>query len=299
MCGDFLQLPVVNNTSFAFESCAWKLCIDTVVYMKEIIRQQNTPFQTALNEIRYGKPSSDSVNLIESRCGIKPDDKKVLPTRIFTTNRMVEEINSQELEKLLDNGADYREYEMEHKRSGRARISSDKIKRYKRNCPAPEELCLCIRAQVMLLTNLDLNEGLANGSRGVVVDFENDLPVVEFLSGYYTTIDWHEWRIEEENKTVLSIYQIPLRLAYAITVHKSQGITLDYAQLDLSNIFDYGMAYVALSRVRNLDGLYIDDICWSSVKAHPRAVQFYKNVSKEPKDDSDSDDILSDSEPEN
>ena len=128
----------------------------------------------------------------------------------------------------------------------------------------------------MLLANLDVESGFGNGSRGVVVDFLQDFPVVRFMNGKEQVITYYVWDIKEDKKTVVSIKQIPLRVAYAITSHKSQGSTLDFAIVDLSNIFEYGQGYVAISRVKTLEGLSISRINYEKIIAHPKALEFYR-----------------------
>ena len=155
--------------------------------------------------------------------------------------------------------------------------NSIKEKFYK-NCTAPKNLQLCIGAQVMLLKNLDLQNGLANGSRGVVTSFVADIPVIRFLNGVERVIDYDIWEVSENDKKILRATQIPLKIAYAISIHKSQGCSLDYAEIDLSEIFEYGQAYVALSRVKSLDGLSIINIDYDFIKAHPKALKYYNSM---------------------
>ena len=131
----------------------------------------------------------------------------------------------------------------------------------------------------MLVKNIDLLHGLANGSRGIVVGFTlEDLPIVRFLNGEERPIGMELWEMEEQDKVILRAYQVPLRVAYAISIHKSQGCSLDYAQIDLSNIFEYGQAYVALSRVKSLRGLSISAIDYDCIQADPVAVAYYKTL---------------------
>jgi ATP-dependent DNA helicase PIF1 len=138
------------------------------------------------------------------------------------------------------------------------------------------ELVLAIGAQVMLLTNLDHEAGLVNGSRGVVVGFEpNGGPLVQFKSGAAISISPTTWECEDLEG--VSRKQIPLKLAYAITIHKAQGATLDCALIDIgTSTFEYGQAYVALSRVKNLQSLYIWDLEPMAFKTHPKVKAFYQ-----------------------
>ena len=131
-----------------------------------------------------------------------------------------------------------------------------------------------------MVKNIDLSCGLANGSRGVVIDFTKDnIPVVRFLNGEQRAIGMETWEMDEKNRRVLLAYQIPLRVAYAISIHKSQGCSLDYAEINLADVFEYGQAYVALSRVKSLHGLSIIAINYEYIQADPVAVSYYENLS--------------------
>jgi uracil-DNA glycosylase len=136
-----------------------------------------------------------------------------------------------------------------------------------------------LEAQVMLVANVDPDNGLVNGSRGVIVGFcpSTELPIVEFVNGLKKTIGTHCWPIEDYE--FISRSQIPLRLAWSQTIHKGQGSTLDSALVDIgSGIFEYGQAYVALSRVRSLEALYVYDFDPLAFKAHPKVKEFYKHL---------------------
>ena len=143
---------------------------------------------------------------------------------------------------------------------------------------------MCIgRTTFCAASEQSLNNHLVNGSRGIITGFEyqdgNYLPRVKFLNGKECNINFNSWNIEEDGKSIGNITQLPLRLAYAFSIHKAQGCSLDYAIVDLSDLFDYGMAYVALSRVRSLDGLSIVSIDWNKIKVNPKAKDFYQGVS--------------------
>lgn len=287
LCGDFLQLPVINNPSFCFESKIWKESIDETVYLNEIVRQTNSEFQNILNNIRYGIVSKEVKEFLDSRRVENLNDIKsdIKPTRLYTTNKDVNELNENELYKLDtgDGKNEFLEYNINIHFYVPQRNEKNYFDNFIKNCSMPQQLILCIGAQVMLLKNIDVENGLANGSRGVVTKFENDLPCVKFMNGNETIIDYADWEIEEGNQKIAKITQIPLRLAWSLTVHKAQSCTLDNVEVDLSNIFEYGQAYVALSRVRNKEGLRILNIDYTGVKAHPKALQYYKNLEKNKK----------------
>lgn len=276
LSGDFCQLPCVDSHQFCFEADAWSECQFETIQLTEIIRQKDTNFQECLNEIRFGNVSESTKKLLSTRINKKlKNDLGIKPTRLYSHNYKVDEINSKKLEKLIAKTGEVNQYNIEiNIKKKKANI--DKIIK---NCPAISELQLTTGCQVMLIYNLDSESGLVNGSRGVVTGFVQDLPIVKFLNGEERILDYHEWEIEENEIKIASIHQIPLKLGYAFSIHKSQGCTLDYVIVDLSKIFDYGMAYVALSRVKNLEGLSIKkNINWLQIKAHPKALEFYQNL---------------------
>lgn len=277
LSGDFLQLPCINSYNFCNESDSWKKCIKHFINLTEIIRQDNIEFQNCLNYIRMGEFPIKIKELIESRVGAKlNNDFGIKPTKLYSLNYDVDNINNKELNKLTKNNVEFREYEMEIIFSNNVKNKKQIEENFKKFCTAPIILELCVGAQVMLLWNLDLANQLANGSRGIVIGFtSNDIPIVRFLNGIERVIDYNTWEIEEGD---IKAIQIPLKLAYALSIHKAQGISLDYVELDLSNIFEYGQCYTALSRVRSLEGLSIISIDWNKIIAHPKAVEFYKNL---------------------
>lgn len=280
LSGDFLQLPTVNCDDFCFEAVMWKSCIKNIVYLTEIMRQKDEKWQKCLNNVRVGKLPKTTRKLLQSRVGIElKNDHDIKPTKLYSTNYSVDYINNQELDKLAQQDPDFYEYNLEtHFYPGAPKNREYIAQKYKKYCNAPETLQLCTGAQVMLLHNLDPLGGLVNGSRGVVKGFVGDSPIVKFLNGRELVIDFHTWECEEADKKIMRLVQIPLKLAYCITCHKSQGMSLDYAEIDLSNCFEYGMAYVALSRVKTIEGLSIIDLNFDKIKAHPKALDFYDEL---------------------
>jgi ATP-dependent DNA helicase PIF1 len=281
LTGDFLQLPCVKSENFCFEAKSWNKCIDEVIYLTEIFRQSDNIFQTCLNEIRIGELSENTIDILNSRKGIKlKNDYGIIPTKLYSLNKDVDNENKKQLDKLLlkDENLEFFEFELDCKllKPGFKFIDEkiDKLSLISR------KLELCIGAQVMLLVNLDLYNNLANGSRGVIIDFdkEDNYPIVRFLTGYEMKIEPYTWIIEENGTKLLNVTQLPLKVSFAISIHKSQGISLDFAEIDLGNIFEYGQAYVALSRIRNLEGLSIKKLDMTKIIAHPKALEFYNSL---------------------
>lgn len=277
LTGDFLQLPVVGEEDFCFEAKSWKECIEHTICLTEIVRQEDKEFQTILNNLRFGELKESDKEILNSCVGKKLENTSgIKPTRIYTTNTSVDQMNERELDKLNDN--DFYEYEMTIHFYEFVKNKQQAMDKHRKNCLAPDLLQLCVGAQVMLLANIDLKNGLANGSRGVVVNFIDSFPVVRFLNGIERVIEQYSWEINEDGIEQIKITQIPLKLAWAITVHKSQGSTLDYAEIDLKNVFTHGQSYVALSRVKSISGLSILGINYEDIKAHPKCISFYRGL---------------------
>lgn len=274
--GDLLQLPCVKSDKFCFDSDCWNRVIDNVYILSYIYRQNDPKFQTCLNEIRLGNPSQYSIDILKSCIDKKLDVKNgIKPTRIFSTNYEADNLNQTELDKL---DGEYREYEMDIRvhPSKKGIIDTEK---YVKNVKAPRNLVICKDAQVVLLWNIDVQAGLVNGSRGVVEGFtEEDLPIVKFVNGITMTMIDKIWTITEGDIDVISFEQMPLKLAWATTVHSSQGLTLDYLELSLENIFEFGQFYVAISRARNLEGLKIlSNFSKKRIMAHPDSLKYYRD----------------------
>jgi len=279
--GDFAQLPPVGNGKFCFEAEMWGKTIEEIVELNEIVRQKDTALQDVLNDIRFGDITGRVKKLLSERENVElKNDLGIKPTKIFMTNREIDYYNEEELDKLAEEGKEFREYLMniEILNPNTNMVSAEE--KIRKNCLASANLQLCEGAQVMLLKNLNLESGLANGSRGVVVGFENNYPIVRFLNGMEEVITQGNWELSEGNKPWAIITQLPLKVAWCISAHKCQGMTLDLAEVDLGSTFEFGQAYVALSRVKNKEGLCIRNLNFSKIKAHPKCIEFYKNLKK-------------------
>ena len=282
MFGDFLQLPPIikgrrkkDDPEFIFETSNWEYADVKTIVLETIFRQEDRAFSDALNEVRVGVLSQATSDLLNSRYKfpLDPNDK-IKPVVVHSHNDFVDNRNKRELE-LLEGKL----WEHEFKSECLPGYDKDKIQ-LEKNCLAPKNLELKDGAQVMLLWNLDTDAGLANGSLGRILYFNEELgdPVVEFNNGKIETIEQHKWVVEEDDRELASYTQYPLRLAYALTAHKIQGMTLDKVEVHLNQCFSPGQAYVALSRARTLEGLYIQSVNAKSIMAHKKAVEFYEKL---------------------
>lgn len=280
MCGDFFQLPPINRdpgqgAPFAWKAQAWKTLDPAVCYLTEQHRQDDDGFLSVLNSIRRGEVDEKARRLIQSRIqagGSGHDDI----TKLYTHNIDVDALNQKELDRLPGEEACFHMT---------ARGPKDLVKNLKKSCLAPEALGLKIGAKVMFVKNKYLAGGYleyVNGTLGTVVGFdeENGFPLVKTKSDAVILAVPEDWQVEEDDRVLAAISQIPLRLAWAITVHKSQGMSLDEAAVDLSRCFEYGMGYVALSRLRSLDGLHLLGINNKAFEVHPEVREFDRGIFK-------------------
>jgi ATP-dependent DNA helicase PIF1 len=285
LSGDFLQLPPVKSNNFCFESFTWDMVIDKIFYFDKIIRQDDINLQNVLNNIRVGIVDKNVKDMLNSRLNKDLVNKDgIIPTLLFSKKNMVLEHNESELKKLIDNGNENYTYNSYYEFSKNISEESKEfyIELINSQFQVDDKLIFSRSAQVMLTVNLpDLD--LANGSRGVIIDFTKDdekkYPIVLFLNGKVLEIKPHEFIIDEDGDIVKK-FQLPLILSWAITIHKAQGMTLELVKTDIGNsIFEYGQVYVVLSRVKNLEGLSLLNIDYSKIKAHPKIIKYYKNIS--------------------
>lgn len=261
--GDFLQLPPVakdGECRFAFESPAWEKASFYTVLLDKAYRQTDTRFLAALNDIREGK----QVDI--SSC-VKPDKDAI---RLYALNRLADSHNLAELRKLKTAqyyylGTDYGDP------AGIAMID--------KHSPVPKELFLRTGARVMLLLNKEIDLGLINGSMGTVEELLPGAVTVKFDNGIkYTVMQEVVSRIVVNKQEIARREQIPLRLAWAVSIHKAQGLTLDRVYIDCQGMFEAGQVYVALSRVRGMEGLTLVNFDPQMIRANEKAVKFYRKL---------------------
>ncbi|HEY4502881.1 MAG TPA: PIF1 family DEAD/DEAH box helicase, partial [Candidatus Paceibacterota bacterium] len=297
LVGDFFQLPPITRMEnrieniksiqktltgeaqragvFAYDGGAWERAKLIVCYLTEQHRQDDVDFLSVLSGIRTNDVTPEHFNYINSR-QIDHDDMPENITKLYSHNVDVDRVNNTELAKLE---TEVKIFKMSE--SGSEAV----VTTLKKGCLSPENLELKVGAVVMCTKN-NQKERFVNGTLGTVVDFEefNGHPIIKTRNGKNITIAPMDWSVEENGKIRGQINQVPLRLAWAITVHKSQGMSMDAAVMDLSQVFEFGQGYVALSRVRRLSGLYLLGINEHALKVHPEVFEKdveFKNKSEE------------------
>ncbi len=296
-CGDFAQLEPIGSDKYCFESTLWREHLtDNTFYLPRIIRQSDPVFQKVLMNLRLGKIDEETKRILNTRLitdeseadiivnGLG-EETKIKATVLFPKKKDVERINKDELHKLINAGAANKNFKAEdtvvHKKS-RKSVDINKVHKdaLDKGLLCPEILTLAIGAQVMLIKNKSLEDGLVNGSRGVVISFDaTGCPVVVFDDGQQLSIAQEPFEIESGANCIIR-KQIPLILAWAITVHKCQGATLTNVITDLSEVFGYAQVYVTLSRVRSLEGLFIVSLNYKKILCNPKVRKYYEDLEK-------------------
>lgn len=269
LCGDFFQLPPVSSSTnreiqFAFEANVWNESDFHVCYLNEQHRQGDDPLLTVLNDIRSGTAGEHTKVPLRTRYKKEPQGE-TKPTKLYSRNINVDAINDLALTNLSGK---------EHLFKMTSNGFSAFIEGLKKSCLAMEELKLKIGAEVMFIKN-DVAGRYVNGTRSIVVGFDKTegWPVVKTHTNEIIIASPEEWTYEENGVVRATITQVPLRLAWAITIHKSQGMTLDAAEIDLGDAFEPGMGYVALSRVRSLSGLKLMNLNEMALTVHPKILE--------------------------
>ena len=285
LVGDFFQLPPVsravpgqvstNHSLFAFHSSAWELLRPTVCYITEQHRQDDAAFVSLLSAIRAGEVEDAHFGVLRERVSSHEAAPKDI-VKLFSHNADVDAINAKELTKLPGIA---QEFTLE------AYGPTHLIEALLRGCLSPKKLFLKQGAAVMFTRN-DPQGRFVNGTLGVITGFDSDIgcPIVRTRGGATLTAEPMEWKIEDQGRALASLQQIPLRLAWAMTIHKSQGMSLDAALVDLGSAFEFGQGYVALSRVRRLSGLFLLGCNERATQVHPEILvqdRLFRDASQE------------------
>jgi ATP-dependent DNA helicase PIF1 len=295
---DFLQLPPILNKlysrttstqdqpQFVFEEPLWKQLFpapENTMLLTEVVRQTDPQFISVLQELRYGTCSDASWRYLQGLQRPIPADMDIKPTVLYPGRQSVEQLNQIEIRKLGQPMVRFDAKSNIPPAVPKTQTVYSIIDLFDKHAPYEVTTELCVGAQVMLLYNMDVEAGFVNGSRGVVTGFTPaGSPIVKFLArpDDPQVIEYHTWDISHPDYPGITRSQIPLRVAYALTIHKSQGASIDYLAIDFTNVFEYGQAYVALSRAKNPDMLYImGSLARKYFRAHPRAIAYYQQLS--------------------
>ena len=279
LSGDFFQLPPIsshgNSSRFAWQAEAWKNAELKSCYLTEKFRQSDQSLINILDEIRSGDVSEESMKVFRS-CYKKELKSDFKVTRLYTHNKDVDRINEEELELLKDKPKLFQSRDKGSKKNLAKIFKSSLVK---------EELELKKKALVIFIKN-NYEAGYINGTLGEIISFDKNsgAPIIKIFSGRKITVEPAEWKLENNKGEIkATVSQLPLRLAWALTIHKSQGMTLDAAEIDLSKTFETGQGYVALSRIRSTEGLRLMGLNDVALKVD----QLILNIDKKIKESSD------------
>jgi ATP-dependent DNA helicase PIF1 len=308
--GDFYQLPPVGDkddpdtSKFCFESEFWFTTFSRQnhIQLQKIFRQNDPIYQSILNQVREGRLKRSTNDILLSQVNKPTDDTLTIkPTKLFPTRNKVDSINTSEMDKLEGEEKEFKikyhgDLEMTAKeRLQRTQVTPEQIKTelqyLKSNLRCDEIIKLKVGSQVMCIVNTELANGemLCNGSQGIVIRFSQEgSPVIRFSKGtssssssssFELAMNYHIW--PSETIPGVGVSQLPLILAWALTIHKAQGATLDVAEIDAgSNIFECGQTYVALSRVKSLEGLYLTSYDAKKIRINKKVQEFYTGFSE-------------------
>ncbi len=299
--GDFYQLPPVGEESdpdtlkFCFESPIWNetFTLNNQIILEKVFRQTDEKYAKILNKLRVGKITKSGIEELK-KCVNKKIDNTCSPTIILPRRKDADKINNDEFSKLEDkeekiykaSNADLTEMQLNKEQIQEIeQLTYNKTERdfefefLSNNLMVEKEIKLKIGSKVMCVCNLNIDgtKPIVNGSQGTVIDFKNNFPVVKFTNDLIQTITPHVW--QSERILSVGVKQLPLIYSWAITIHKAQGITLDQALIDIGKqVFECGQTYVALSRVKSLEGLYLKDFDYNKIKVNNKVKLFYEKL---------------------
>jgi ATP-dependent DNA helicase PIF1 len=315
--GDFYQLPPVGTVGdpeterFCFESPLWSKVFDQKnhVQLTTIFRQLDPLYRTILLQVRTNTLTEENQEILKTYVKREYDPAKYngcLPTKLYPTRAKADFLNASMFQKIeepehifectkkmacrtfLETNAPLSVAQLQKCAELTRQDQEYEIQQLMQNSSIQEAISLKKGAVVMCTVNLDMDQGICNGSQGIIIDFCNNndgsvpgssimSPVVKFYNGITKTINPH-FR-QSDDYPSLAVGQIPLSLAWALTIHKIQGATLALADIDVGGqIFEYGQTYVALSRVQSLDGLYLSAFNPQKIRTNPKVQDFYQTI---------------------
>ena len=272
LTGDFCQLEPVEN-DYSFKSEVWKSLDLETIYLKKMIRQdKDKEFQKMLLELRFGNCSDETFEKLQALKNTEFGEIK--PTKLFSHNYDVDKINKKEYEALIKSGAKKLTYEIKYDCLSK---DKEKTKKWAKNIEIPESIELCVGAQVVIVANVDQDKGIVNGTRGIVTSLNIKTITIKRVNGLSYEVKYFPC-INAENPEVKVSY-MPVKLAYALTIHRSQGATLDAIEIDIGEkIFAAGQAYTALSRAKDLKSIKITEVCKESFITKKSVIKLYKKL---------------------
>lgn len=295
--GDFFQLPPVQKENgFCFESNCWQELNLKTIFLEKIYRQTDEGFINSLNNMRLNQLTDSDLRLFYDReVNYNTEDSDIL--HIFSTNQEADNYNNLKFKSVESQVYKFTSIDKIHRKKSEIIVDKNKLSEklskfdlmtwetFDKCCKAPQTLELKKSCRVMLLKNLDFKKGLINGSCGTVLEIVktedgNDSILIGFDNGVEEIIPKHTFEAYKDGEVVVSREQYPLRLAYGITIHKSQGMTLEKLIVDCNRIFECGQAYVALSRIKSIDGLYLKSFNPNKVSVNSQVVKFYESLNK-------------------
>jgi ATP-dependent exoDNAse (exonuclease V) alpha subunit len=270
LCGDFFQLPPINNT-YCFMSKIWKkLKIHTIELKIQMRQIEDKHFQNILENIKHNNITDEIYEELE-KLKYNKIDNDIKPTILYSKNIDIDKINNNEFNKLIKN-YNYKtyifpiEYDKENKKI------SNYIKKLDNT-----EITLCKGLQIMITHNIDINNKIVNGTRAIIKEIDYPNIIIQTINNQTYTISYVKYINEFDND--IEYNYIPIKLAYAISIHRSQGVTLDYIQLDLGDsIFEYGMSYVALSRAKKLNSICLTNLSRNAFKINDLVIEFHNSI---------------------
>jgi ATP-dependent DNA helicase PIF1 len=274
LCGDFCQLEPVNG-EYCFISKTWSDLNLTTIFLTKMIRQnEDKKFQKILKNLRYGICDDKILNILKERIvDSSNNESNIKPTILYSKNIDVDKINNLEYNKLLLENKKVQKYDI---KLPPIKKNHEKILNWINSSDMPLFVELCVDAQVMVTANINQDNGIVNGTRGFITELYPEKVIIKTLNDFIT-INYHKCTYSEDNNMYFNY--MPIKLAYAISIHKSQGITLDSVEIDIGkDIFAAGQAYTAISRARNLKSIVIKSITNKSFICKSEVLNFYSKI---------------------